>query len=167
MEKCVLEHCEFQQGGQCCLVCPKGFYRPNPRKEAQERIERCIKMLRRVQRRLPPDKANGLPRGVVREGKRYSANITYKGLNKRICVRDTPEEAAEIRADAMEAKENGVFDLWLKNLKAERKAAKKAQRTQKKGAAVGGDKEQRRAGILSEGTDAPSTDGAQEVTGTV
>lgn len=129
MEKCVLEHCELQWGGQCCLACPKGLNKPNPRKEAADKIDECIAKLRRVKMRLPKERACGLPNNVYKEKDQYLSTIKIGTHRKRLCLCDTPEGAMEICADAEEAFEKGVFNEWVKDLRLKARRAKKRNKT--------------------------------------
>lgn len=127
MEKCVLEHCELQWGGQCCLVCPKGLNKPNPRREAADKIDKCITMLRCLKMKLPKDRACGLPNGVYREHGTFIATVKIGSNRKRLCACGTPEEAMEICADAEEALEKGEFAEWFADFKAKQKSSKKGK----------------------------------------
>ena len=132
MEKCKRKHCEFAWNGQCCLVCPKGLYRVDPREVERRRIERCIKKLERVMKRLPKENRYGLPRGIRSVGKRYAVSVTVDGKTYNLGTFAELDKAMDVRADATKAKENGDFGAWLGEFEAKRKASKKGKKTAEK-----------------------------------
>ena len=79
MDKCVLEHCEFQRGGQCCLCCPKGLDGRNRRRAAYDRIQECIAKLRRVKAKTKQVDDRMVPVGIHTDGHMYRATIGYEG----------------------------------------------------------------------------------------
>ena len=140
MEKCKLKRCEFAVNGQCCLVCPKGLYRVDPKEVERRKIERCIRMLERVKRRLPNENRHGLPRGICPNGDGYIVSIRANEKMHTLGPIRELGEAMDVRADALEAKENGNFDAWLREFKAKYISPKKGKKTVKKGASKNAEK---------------------------
>ena len=113
MERCVLEHCEFAQGGQCCLVCPKGLSKAIERRNVRRKIEECVAMLKRVHKQTRRDVTGGVHAG--KGG--YVAYITYHGKQVFLGIRNTNYDARLLREDAEEIIERGDFERWLGELR--------------------------------------------------
>ena len=129
VDRCVLEHCEFAQGGQCCLACPKGLSKKIERRNAAERIEAFIEILKKVKRGMRREKEDGLPVGVcITDDVHYKAYISYNGRQVQLISTDSLEIAIETRADAAKAKKKGVFEEWLANFRAEKEMRKTAEK---------------------------------------
>lgn len=133
--KCILEHCEFACGGYCALVCPKDLSKRIERKEAKQKIDACVEMLKRVRSHTKRVREDGLPVGVSFSKGLYVAYISYKGKQKQLGAYADPEKAEEVRAKAEEAKKKGRLPEWLKEFEAVKKKAKKGKRTATKGSA--------------------------------
>ena len=123
MEPCIFEHCEFAICGQCCLVCPKGLNGKISRKNAANKIDECVKMLRRVLKKLPKDDRD-LPRGVCKVGAIYKAYVSKDKKPVPLGSYDTAEEAERVRKQAEESIKSGDFDAFLQ-------AVRKQQREQR------------------------------------
>lgn len=134
--KCIREHCEFACGGYCALVCPKGYSKKIDRKDAIEKIDACVEMLKRVRSHTKRVREDGLPVGVSFSKGLYVAYISYKGKQKQLGAYADPENAEEVRAQAEEAKKKGRLPEWLKEFEVAKKKAKKGKRTAVKGSAA-------------------------------
>lgn len=137
MSKCVLQHCEFQHGGQCCLVCPKGKAVANEQKQASKRILSWCRKMKKILRYMGSQRKKtdekGLPRGVsICDGK-YVAYIGYNGQHTYLITTTNLDKAIRVRADAEKAKQNGVFPEWLRSFREEITKRKNGKRTAKKG----------------------------------
>ena len=141
MAKCILEHCEFAWGDQCCLACPKKLTKKMERLEVSKRIDDCIERLKRVIELKKHDggkeshyKLGALPTGICAVGdSQLKAYINYHGRQFQLCTTESLEEAVALRDKAAEAKEKGVFEEWYTNFRAEKEIQNKAKRNEKKG----------------------------------
>ncbi len=133
MEKCKLKHCEFAWNGQCCLVCPKGLYRVDPREMQRRKLERAIRMLERVKKKLPNENRYGLPRGIRPLGERYFVTISSNRKTYTLGTFQDLGEAMDVLADALDSRENGDFDEWLADFRAKNGTPKRGRKAAKKG----------------------------------
>lgn len=133
--KCVLEHCEFANGGHCALVCPKKLVLQQQRNVQAEKIEACVKMLRRVYNRKEGRSLckRELPVGVYYSRNWYSAHIGYNGKKITLGCSKNVDDVLKLRADAEKARDEGTLDEFVRKLRADRKKAKKANKTAEKG----------------------------------
>ena len=131
MEPCIFEHCEFAWRGQCCLVCPKGLNGKISRKNAANKIDECVKMLRRVLKKLPKDDRD-LPRGVCRVDETYHAYIFKDKKTVALGVYDFAEDAILVRKQAEYSIKNGDFDSFLRQIREEQRERKRAKRRERK-----------------------------------
>lgn len=135
--KCVLEHCEFANGGHCALVCPKRHELGQKRQADSDKIESCIAMLRRVIDRLGEKRTLGgkrdLPVGVYFSpaSSVYIASISHQGKAVSLGSSKDLDKMITLRADAEKARAEGTLDEFVRKLKADQRRAKQAQRTQK------------------------------------
>ena len=129
----MLKHCEFQSGGQCCLVCPKGLEKVNEQMRTSDRIldwtRRMKKILPRLHGRKLKDDGEGLPRGVGIQNGKYIAYIAYNKKHYYLIGTLDVNEAIRVRADAEKAKKNGDFTEWLRHFRESAKEAKNGKRT--------------------------------------
>lgn len=136
--KCVLEHCEFANGGHCALVCPKRLELHFKRQADSEKIESCVAMLRRVIDRLGEKRSLGgkrdLPVGVYfcPESNVYTASICYQGKSVSLGSSKDLGKMIEVRANAEKAKADGTLDNFLKKLRTEQRKVKQSAKTQKR-----------------------------------
>ncbi len=131
--KCIRKHCEFACGGYCALVCQKGLSEKIDRKNAIEKIDACVEMLKRVRSHTKRVREDGLPVGVSFSKGLYVAYICYKGKQKQLGAYADQEKAEEVRAQAAEAKQKGRLPEWLKEFEAAKKKTKKGKKTAKEG----------------------------------
>jgi hypothetical protein len=111
------------------------------RLDVAKKIDDCIDKLKRVIERKRRDgekethyRLGALPTGVCAVGdSQLKVYVNYHGIQFQLCTTENLKEAIALRADAEKAKENGVFEEWYTNFRAERKAQNKAKRNGKKG----------------------------------
>lgn len=135
--KCVLEHCEFANGGHCALVCPKKLELQRQRDVQADKIDACVAMLRRVYEGLGKKRTCGnrrsLPVGVYfsRDSGVYAASISHRGKAVSLGSSKDRDKMIALRADAEKARAEGTLDEFVRKLKADQRRGKEAKRTQK------------------------------------
>lgn len=125
MEKCILEHCEFAQGGQCCFVCPKDLGEKIARRNAADRIDAFVKILKKIKKGRKREKEDGLPIGVCVVNGTYKVYISHNKRQIWLGSAHDLDEALDMRADAEDARENGNFDVWLAHFREMKKTKRK------------------------------------------
>lgn len=132
--KCVLEHCEFANGGHCALVCPKRLELRQNRQSDAEKVEACVEMLKRVHSRLWEKRkmsvgCRDLPVGVYfyPASQVYGTSICCNGKTVSLGSSKDLDKVVALRKNAEKAKAEGTLDEFLRKLKADRKKEKKSE----------------------------------------
>ena len=107
------------------MACPKKLHDKISRKNAADRIDECVEMLRRVKRRIhEPRKVTNVP-GVCKFEDMYCAYINHKKKQVQLGRYETFKEAAAIRKKAEEAKRNNEFEFFIESLRMKAKAERR------------------------------------------